>query len=562
MKQRTVQNSKYVYPRFIRSLVRVIRDLNDPLTVALRQFQPPRANVLRELSPADVILMDLCLLGHRMAEEGRLGSHAETLYRDISAATQKMTTSSLTGLRTQGIKWIGKKSERKIALPGALLLELYDSAYGTHYLDAAHALYFRFSNLLVRGGESGDESDDDSDSDHPRKRQEHFLNALRDLLVKCPTTNTDTGANPDPDPDNDAQPLASILVQREMVQATLAPQDSNDGTPPKPPDDDDPGNSDSGDKPNAPDDTPDDSPNDEEPPEEDEEDEDPEVRWREEQIEADREIERILAELNQMIGLATVRRDINEMVAFLRIQKLREIKGMATVPTSRHLVFYGNPGTGKTTVARMLAKIYKALGMLTRGHFVETDRGGLVAGYVGQTALKVQRAVQDALGGVLFIDEAYALSSYGSSNDFGSEAIATLIKMMEDHRENLVIIVAGYPEKMREFLRSNPGLESRFNKFILFEDYSPEELTEIFEYFCKTADYKISRGARRKLLTIFKDAYARRDDSFGNARFARNLFERAIYRQAGRILSLDHITDNALFTLEADDIPDDTEYHT
>lgn len=515
MKQRPVQNSKYTYPRFIRSLVRVIRDLEHPLSVALAEFQPPRANVLRDLRPADVILMDLCLLGHRMAEEGRLGKQAEALYRDIGEATADLTSASLTGLRVRGIKWIGRKPSRTLSLPGASLLELFDSAYGTHYLDAVHALYFRFSSLLVKG--------DGPNEDAHATLLEH----IRGLLLKTPRSVVPIGGT--------------------VASAALSPHTGADNPPPPPRDRKPVNEPPGGRKP----------PLDDEPPEE----EDPEARWREEQAEADREIQRILAELNDMIGLESVRRDVGEMVAFLRIQKLRAIKGMATVPTSRHLVFYGNPGTGKTTIARMLAKIYKALGMLTRGHFVETDRGGLVAGYVGQTALKVQRAVQDALGGVLFIDEAYALSSYGSSNDFGGEAIATLIKMMEDHRENLVVIVAGYPDKMREFLRSNPGLESRFNKFILFEDYTPEELTEIFEYFCRTADYKVSRGAQRKLLLIFKDAYARRDDTFGNARFARNLFERAIYRQAGRILALDEITDELLFTLEPDDIPEN-DYHT
>jgi stage V sporulation protein K len=268
-------------------------------------------------------------------------------------------------------------------------------------------------------------------------------------------------------------------------------------------------------------------------------------------------VEQLMAELNSMIGLGSVKRDVAELVAFLQIQKLREEKGVKGVPTSRHLVFYGNPGTGKTTIARLLSKIYKALGILSRGHFVETDRSGMVGGYVGQTALKVQKVVSEAIGGVLFIDEAYALAGHSnSSNDFGPEAIATLIKLMEDKREDLVVIVAGYPEKMRDFLRSNPGFESRFNRYILFEDYQPSELLEIFELFCQQADYRISDGARDRLLTIFKSSYRRRDENFGNGRYARNIFERAIYLQAARLVSQGEIQDEALFILETEDIPE------
>ena len=243
------------------------------------------------------------------------------------------------------------------------------------------------------------------------------------------------------------------------------------------------------------------------------------------------------------------------MVDFLRVQQLREERGHKTVPTSRHLVFYGNRARARP-LARLLGGIYRALGILSRGHMVETDRAGMVAGYVGQTAQKVTRVVNEALGGVLFIDEAYALAAYNqSSNDFGPEAVATLLKLMEDHRDDLVVIVAGYPEKMRNFLRSNPGLESRFNKFIQFDDYSPEELTAILEHFAGQYDYRLSEAARRKATRVFEAAFRLRDE-VGNARFARNLFERAINKQASRIAHIEEITERDALYLEPDDIPD------
>jgi SpoVK/Ycf46/Vps4 family AAA+-type ATPase len=227
---------------------------------------------------------------------------------------------------------------------------------------------------------------------------------------------------------------------------------------------------------------------------------------------------------------------------------------MKSLPASRHLVFSGNPGTGKTTIARLVAQIYRSLGILRKGHLIETDRAGLVAGYVGQTAIKVKEVVESALGGVLFIDEAYSLAS-GGSNDFGQEAIETLLKMMEDHRDDLVLVVAGYTEKMQEFLDSNPGLRSRFNKHIHFDDYGKDQLVQIFKSFCQKADFKTSVGAEDELSAIFDALIALKDESFGNARLARNLFEMAVSKQANRIVALPQIDKEVLSLIEPADIP-------
>lgn len=239
---------------------------------------------------------------------------------------------------------------------------------------------------------------------------------------------------------------------------------------------------------------------------------------------ASRSLDELLGELDALIGLERVKGDVAQLVNFLKVQQIRQSRGLGVQPVSRHLVFYGNPGTGKTTIARLLAQIYKSLGILSKGHAVETDRSGLVAGYVGQTALKTTEVIESALGGILFIDEAYTLSS-GNGQDYGQEAIDTLLKAMEDKRDDFIVIVAGYTDKMSAFLSSNPGLRSRFNKYLSFEDYSPTQLIEIFDLFCKSADYHMEQSARDTLLQLFATFYETRDDTFGNARLARNLFE-------------------------------------
>lgn len=272
------------------------------------------------------------------------------------------------------------------------------------------------------------------------------------------------------------------------------------------------------------------------------------------EIAESKSLDELTNELNSLVGLDKVKNDVAQLVNFLKVQKMREEKGMPIQPLSRHLVFYGNPGTGKTTVARLLSQIYKSLGILSKGHLIETDRAGLVAGYVGQTALKVREVVSEAVGGVLFIDEAYTLST-GGDNDFGREAIDTLLKMMEDNREDLIVVVAGYTDKMSAFLQTNPGLRSRFNKYLEFEDYTPKQLVEIFELFCTNGGYKLASSTHDDLIRLFSVLYETRDDTFGNGRLARNLYEMTINNQANRIVLLPHVDDEILSSIEETDIP-------
>jgi hypothetical protein len=274
----------------------------------------------------------------------------------------------------------------------------------------------------------------------------------------------------------------------------------------------------------------------------------------EEELPPPRPLEELLAELDGLVGLDRVKADVRQLINFLKVQKLRVEQGLKSLPASRHLVFYGNPGTGKTTVARLVAQIYRTLGVLRRGHLVETDRAGLVAGYVGQTAMKVRDVTTKSLGGVLFIDEAYTLAS-GGENDFGREAVETLLKMMEDHRDDLVVIGAGYTGKMQDFLDSNPGLRSRFNKHIHFDDYGVEQLVKIFNTFCRKADFRVTEGAEKELAAVFGVLCASRDETFGNARTARNLFEATLSKQANRLVSLPRVDREILSTIEPADIP-------
>ena len=264
-------------------------------------------------------------------------------------------------------------------------------------------------------------------------------------------------------------------------------------------------------------------------------------------------LEELLNELNSLVGLNEVKTEIRSLVNLIKVRKMREKYCLPEIEMSYHMVFTGNPGTGKTTLARLVGKIYKELGILTHGEMTETDRSGLVAGYVGQTALKVKEVVEKAVGGVLFIDEAYALASSGA-NDFGGEAIDTLVKLMEDHRDNLVVIVAGYTEEMKRFLKSNTGLVSRFNRFIHFPDYSTRELVDILTGMAEKAGLKLEEGLNDIIFYYLESMSQKEREEFGNARGIRNFFETMVVNQANRLVTMADCSVEQLTLIKAEDI--------
>ncbi len=266
----------------------------------------------------------------------------------------------------------------------------------------------------------------------------------------------------------------------------------------------------------------------------------------------------LMEQLESLVGLETVKKEVKNLMNLVKVRKLRKENDLPVPPMSFHMVFLGNPGTGKTTVARLISGLYAAIGVLSKGQLVEVDRSGLVAGYVGQTALKTQEVIQSALGGVLFIDEAYSLSS-GGDNDFGREAIETLLKAMEDHRDDLVVIVAGYTGPMEGFISSNPGLESRFNRYFFFPDYNGEQLMEIFRMQCRKNSYTLTPEAEEAALKLFTELYEERTENFGNGRDVRNCFEDMVVRQSNRVAAMENPTKEDLISVLPEDLSDPEE---
>lgn len=274
----------------------------------------------------------------------------------------------------------------------------------------------------------------------------------------------------------------------------------------------------------------------------------------EKEQDSNKSVEELISEIDSLIGLENIKAEVKSLVNSLQVQQMRKSQGLPNPEISNHMIFFGNPGTGKTTIARQLGHLYRQLGILSRGHFIETDRSGLVGGYLGQTALKTTEVLNSALGGILFIDEAYTLSSTHGEDQYGQEAIDTTLKYMEDHRDDLIVIAAGYENLMGEFLKSNPGMQSRFNKYFRFEDYSDDELVEIFLRISSNSSYFLDETAKEHLRGITQEIVQSKPENFGNGRTMRNLFERSLANQANRIVALSISEKIDLQRIAAEDI--------
>ncbi|MEZ7616708.1 AAA family ATPase [Streptococcus sp. 27098_8_73] len=266
-----------------------------------------------------------------------------------------------------------------------------------------------------------------------------------------------------------------------------------------------------------------------------------------------RTLDELLRDLNVLVGLESVKEQVQNLISYQRVQKIRREYGLYSEKSTMHIAFMGNPGTGKTTVARIVGRIYKQLGLLSKGHFVEVSRTDLIAGYQGQTALKVKEVIDRSLGGVLFIDEAYSITENDHSDSYGRECLTELTKALEDHRDDLVVIVAGYTEPMEKFFESNPGLRSRFNTFIQFPDYGIDELIKILEYECEKNAYVIEEEIKEKVLNYLTHELERKDEYFGNARLIRNIFDGMIMNHAKRVVNIENPSREDLTQILPDD---------
>lgn len=267
-------------------------------------------------------------------------------------------------------------------------------------------------------------------------------------------------------------------------------------------------------------------------------------------------LQEILDDLNELVGLDNVKQKIQDLISYQKVIKLREQAGLFSEKNTLHLAFIGNPGTGKTTVARIIGRLYRQIGLLSRGHYIEASRTDLIAGYQGQTALKVKSIIERAKGGVLFIDEAYSITENDHSDSYGRECLTELTKALEDYRNDLVVIVAGYTIPMEKFFESNPGLKSRFNIFIEFEDYDSNELECMFELICKKNNYVLSEESKSRVHQLIKDSVANKEENFSNGRLVRNLFENTVMNHARRLDRLDSLEKSQLVTIELIDLPD------